>query len=28
VDSLDEPDGIEYGLLVGFYPRATKDTDR
>ena len=24
----DDPDGSEYGLLVGFYPRATKDTDR
>ena len=24
----DDPDGTEYGLLVGFYPRATKDTDR
>lgn len=24
----DDPDGIEYGLVVGFYPRATKDTER
>ena len=24
----DDPDGTEYGLLVGFYPRATKDADR
>lgn len=24
----DDPDGAEYGLLVGFYPRATNDTDR
>lgn len=24
----DDPDGTEYGLVVGFYPRATKDTDR
>ena len=24
----DDPDGTEYGLLVGFYPRATKDGDR
>lgn len=28
IDSLDDPDGAEYGLLVGFYPRATKGTDR
>jgi DNA-binding transcriptional ArsR family regulator len=28
VDSLDEPDGADYGLLVGFYPRSTKGTDR
>ena len=24
----DDPDGADYGLLVGFYPRATKDTER
>jgi DNA-binding transcriptional ArsR family regulator len=24
----DDVDGTEYGLLVGFYPRAAKDTDR
>jgi DNA-binding transcriptional ArsR family regulator len=24
----DDADGTEYGLLVGFYPRASKDTDR
>lgn len=24
----DDDAGAEYGLLVGFYPRATKDTDR
>ena len=24
----DDPDGTDYGLVVGFYPRATKDTDR
>lgn len=28
VDAMDDPDGAEYGLLVGFYPRATKGTDR
>jgi DNA-binding transcriptional ArsR family regulator len=25
---VDDPDGAEYGLLVGFYPRVTKETDR
>lgn len=25
---VDDPDGTEYGLVVGFYPRATKVTDR
>ena len=25
---IDDADGTEYGLVVGFYPRATKDTDR
>jgi len=24
----DDPDGAEYGLVVGFYPRAARDTDR
>jgi DNA-binding transcriptional ArsR family regulator len=24
----DDPDGTDYGLVVGFYPRASKDTDR
>jgi DNA-binding transcriptional ArsR family regulator len=24
----DDPGGVEYGMLVGFYPRATKDTNR
>jgi DNA-binding transcriptional ArsR family regulator len=24
----DDPDGADYGLIVGFYPRATKDSDR
>ena len=24
----DDPDGADYGLVVGFYPRATTDTDR
>ena len=24
----DDPDGTDYGLLVGFYPRATKGPDR
>ncbi|HEX7173064.1 MAG TPA: helix-turn-helix domain-containing protein [Candidatus Limnocylindria bacterium] len=26
IDADQDPDGAEYGLLVGFYPRATKDT--
>jgi DNA-binding transcriptional ArsR family regulator len=26
VDTDQDPDGAEYGLLVGFYPKATKDT--
>jgi DNA-binding transcriptional ArsR family regulator len=28
VGEIDDPDGAEYGLVVGFYPRAVKDTDR
>jgi hypothetical protein len=28
LDDLDEAGGAEYGLVVGFYPRATKDTER
>ncbi|HET8776278.1 MAG TPA: hypothetical protein VFN76_01330, partial [Candidatus Limnocylindria bacterium] len=31
MDEHEDPDGTEYGLLVGFYPRATeehRDTDR
>lgn len=26
IDTDQDPDGDEYGLLVGFYPRATKET--
>jgi len=26
VDTDQDPDGAEYGLLVGFYPKGTKDT--
>jgi DNA-binding transcriptional ArsR family regulator len=26
VDNDEDPDGDEYGLLIGFYPRGTKDT--
>ena len=25
---IDDPDGAGYGLIVGFYPRVSKDTDR
>jgi DNA-binding transcriptional ArsR family regulator len=28
IDDLDTSDGQPYGLVVSFYPRATKDTDR
>jgi DNA-binding transcriptional ArsR family regulator len=28
VDEHPDPDGAEYGLIVGFYPRASKETDR
>jgi DNA-binding transcriptional ArsR family regulator len=28
IDDLDTPDGQPYGLVVSFYPRATKDMDR
>ncbi|MDQ2673566.1 MAG: hypothetical protein M3Y40_02825, partial [Chloroflexota bacterium] len=28
IDTEQDDDGAEYGLLVGFYPRATKDTHR
>jgi hypothetical protein len=28
IDTDQDDDGAEYGLLVGFYPRATKDTNR
>ncbi len=28
IDTDEDADGDEYGLLVGFYPRATKDTNR
>lgn len=28
VDTHPDPDGDEYGLVVGFYPRTTKDSDR
>jgi hypothetical protein len=27
-DDVNDPDGVEFGLLVGFYPRATRDADR
>ena len=27
-DDLDDPDGVEFGLLVGFYPRPTRDAER
>jgi hypothetical protein len=26
MDEHEDPDGTEYGLLVGFYPRATEGT--
>jgi hypothetical protein len=26
IDTDQDPDGAEYGLLVGFYPKGTKDT--
>lgn len=28
LDAKDEPQGTDYGLVVGFYPRAAKDSDR
>ena len=28
IDKLDEAGGADYGLVVGFYPRATTETDR
>jgi DNA-binding transcriptional ArsR family regulator len=27
-EDVSDPDGVEFGLLVGFYPRATRDADR
>jgi DNA-binding transcriptional ArsR family regulator len=28
LDELDEPDGAEYGLVIGFYPRTSSEHDR
>jgi DNA-binding transcriptional ArsR family regulator len=28
IEHLDEAGGAEYGVVVGFYPRATRETDR